>query len=580
MKEKIQALLKAVLPRLLDAVPEHIQVERTKQKAHGDFATNVALVCGKKAGMAPRVFAEQLMALIDAPEWLVKMEIAGPGFINFFVAEQTQLAVVEQVLASGTQFGCGAEKSTKIHLEYVSANPTGPLHVGHGRGAAYGSALANLLTAAGYPIHREYYVNDAGRQMDILAVSVWLRYLECHGAQVAFPSNGYKGEYIKEIASQLAARDSDLLVHDPDAVFAGVPQDETKAGQGDKEAHVDGLIVNAKNLLGEHYATVHGFALLSVLEDIQADLAEFHVTFDEWFSEKRLVDEASVQAALDKLQAGGWLYQKAGATWFKSTEFGDDKDRVLVRENGQTTYFASDAAYMINKIQRGYDELVYVLGADHHGYVPRLRALMQAFGYAPERLKVPLVQFAVLYRSGKQVQMSTRSGSFVTLRELREEVGTDAARFFYVMRKCEQHLDFDLDLAKSQSNDNPVYYLQYAHARICSVFRQLAEKGWTFDQAAGLAYLSELEDTQLPDIATALATFPELIQSAASKHEPHLLAYYLKDLAQRLHAYYNAHPFLVDDAAIRNARLCVIAAIQHVLRNGLNILGVSAPEHM
>jgi len=461
----------------------------------------------------------------------------------------------------------------------VSANPTGPLHVGHGRGAAYGAVVADLLEAVGYDVHREYYVNDAGRQMDILGTSVWLRYLELCGEALTFPSNGYRGDYVWDIAATLHREHGDDYRHPAGEVYEGVPPDAPDGG--DKEAHIDALIVSAKRLLGDNrYRYVFELGLNTILDDIRDDLGLFGVNYQEWYSERSLVESGAVNKAVDRLREAGHLYEKGGAWWFRSTDFGDEKDRVVVRENGQTTYFASDIAYHMDKLDRGFDRVIDVWGADHHGYVPRVRAALQAMGEDASRLDVLLVQFAVLYRGGEKVQMSTRSGEFVTLRELRKEVGRDAARFFYVMRKCEQHMDFDLDLAKSQSSDNPVYYVQYAHARIHAVLRQAAERLLDVSPSDGLANLDRLVEDHELALLKELSRYPEVVESAALNEEPHQLTHYLRELANGFHTYYNAHQFLVDDVALRDARIKLILATREVLRNGLNLLGVSAPEQM
>jgi len=573
--QKLQA--DNTLPTDLDI---NIQIDRTKDRQHGDFACNVALMLAKPAKRKPRDIAEAIAAALGDSGLVKKVEIAGPGFINFFLTPDAYHAVVGQVLEQGAAYGhseVGAGKP--VQVEFVSANPTGPLHVGHGRGAAYGATVANLLEAIGFNIHREYYVNDAGRQMDILAASVWLRYLEKCGESFTFPANGYKGDYVLDIAEALHKIHADKLHHAADKVFDGVPADEPQGG--DKEAHIDGLVGKAKQLLGaDGYRAVFDLGLNTVLADIREDLAEFNVTYDEWYSERSLTDSGAVQKAIERLKANGHIYEKEGAWWFKSTEFGDEKDRVVVRENGQTTYFASDIAYHMDKLERGFERVIDVWGADHHGYVPRVKAALEALGDDASKLDVLLVQFAILYRGGERVQMSTRSGSFVTLRELRDEVGNDAARFFYVLRKCEQHMDFDLDLAKSESSDNPVYYIQYAHARVCSVLRQMQEKGFTHDLDHGLSNLHLLHESHELALLVSLSHYPEVLETAALNHEPHQLAHYLRDLANEFHTYYNAHQFLVDDAKLRDARLGLILAVKQVIRNGLQLLGVSAPEAM
>jgi len=440
-----------------------------------------------------------------------------------------------------------------------------------------GATVSNLLDAAGFEVEREYYVNDAGRQMDILATSVWLRYLALCGEQLTFPSNGYKGDYIVAISQSLLDTHGETLRHDAVEVFKDIVSDEPEGG--DKEKHIDELIERARQFLGdEHYRLVFDTALHSILDDIKDDLAEFGVVYDTWFSERSIADD--VKKVVMQLEKAGHTYVKDGVTWFKSSDFGDEKDRAMVRANGLSTYFASDIAYIDNKIKRGYNQVLYMFGADHHGYTGRMLAACEALGYPREKLQFLLIQFAILYRGGERVQMSTRSGSFVTIRELRDEVGKDAARYFYVMRKYSQHMDFDLDLAKSESNDNPVYYVQYAHARICSVMRQLEQRNLAFDQGAGLAALGRLNETAETELMTLLATYPELLQRAALAHEPHQLTGYLRDLANGLHTYYSSKKVLVDDHSLRQARLCLLLAVQQVLKNGLVIIGVSAPEVM
>ncbi|WP_373019325.1 arginine--tRNA ligase [Thiomicrorhabdus sp.] len=590
MKQQIVQILMNVVQQLKDQgiLPEdthpRINVENTRDKAHGDLATNLAMMLTKAAGMPPRALAEKVVELIEAMEdrgAVEKVEIAGPGFINFFVKDDAKFAIIEQVFSLKEEFGrCNVGQGKSVLVEFVSANPTGPLHVGHGRGAAYGASVANLLAEAGFKVDKEYYVNDAGRQMDILATSVWLRYLALCGEEFDFPSNGYKGDYIFEISEELLREHGETLRKPAFEVFTGVCADEGQT-DGDKEKHIDDLISKCKNLLGaKHYETVFSLALNTILEDIKEDLKGFNVSFENWFSERSLMETGVVDAAIEKLQASGKIYEQNGALWFRSTDYGDEKDRVVVRDNGLKTYFASDIAYHFNKLERGYDILIDVWGSDHHGYVPRVKAAMQAMNTNPEALEVLLVQFAILYRGGEKLAMSTRSGQFVTLRDLRNEVGADAARFFYVQRKSEQHMDFDLDLAKSQSNDNPVYYIQYAHARISSVLEQAADKGMALDKDAGMAALEKLELEQETGLAVQLAKYPEVIARAAVAYEPHQIAYYLKDLANGLHSYYNACHFIVEDDEVRNARLTLILAVQQVLKNGLAILGVSAPEKM
>ncbi|MCW9013476.1 MAG: arginine--tRNA ligase [Gammaproteobacteria bacterium] len=586
MKHEIKTLLTQAVSSLKssDVIPDdvepNIQITRTKDPSHGDFACNLAMMLAKPAARNPRELAQLLVDALPASEHIEKVAIAGPGFINFFVSQDNTLSVIRDVMQQAETYGLsniGAGR--RVQLEFVSANPTGPLHVGHGRGAAYGATVADLLEAVGFNVHREYYVNDAGRQMDILATSVWLRYLQLNDIELVFPSNGYQGDYVIEIARDLQAQHGGNLVHPLAAVMEDIPADEPQGG--DKEIHIDALIARCKILLGDDsYLQVFDAGLNTIIQDIRDDLAGFGVVYDDWFSERTLAKRGLIKQAIDRLKDSGHIYEKGGALWFRSTDFGDEKDRVVVRDNGQTTYFASDIAYHMDKLERGFDRVIDVWGADHHGYVPRVKAALTALGDEADKLDVLLVQFAVLYRHGEKVQMSTRSGSFVTLRELREEVGTDAARFFYVMRKCEQHMDFDLDLAKSQSSDNPVYYIQYAHARICSVFRQLQEKNIQHDIAIGNQHLSLLTESHETALINSLAKYPEVVEKAALNEEPHQLAHFLRELANELHTYYNAHQFIVDQDTIRNARLNLISATQHVLHNGLKLLGVSAPEKM
>ena len=555
-------------------------IERARDAAHGDFATNAAMVNSKAAKMRPRDLAEKLVAALPATEFVSAVEIAGPGFINFRLAENALYAVIPEILRQGHSYGrsqLGVGK--RVQVEFVSANPTGPLHVGHGRGAAYGSVVADLLEAIGYEVHREYYVNDAGRQMDILSTSVWLRYLELCGEALDFPSNAYKGDYVWDIAASLHRDHGDAYRRTAAEAFDGVALDEPAGG--DKEAHIDGLIARAKQLLGDNrYRFVFELGLNVILDDIRDDLSLFGIDYQEWYSERSLTESGAVNKVVDRLREAGYLYEKNGAWWFRSTDFGDEKDRVVVRDNGQTTYFASDIAYHMDKLERGFDRVIDVWGADHHGYVPRMKAALEAMGGDASRLDVLLVQFAILYRGGEKAQMSTRSGEFITLRELRKEVGRDAARFFYVMRKCEQHMDFDLDLAKSESSDNPVYYVQYAHARIHAVLRQAAEKLIDVAPSDGSLNLDLLVEEHETDLLKTLSRYPEVVESAAGNEEPHQLTHYLRDLANNFHTYYNAHQFLVEDAALRDARIKLILATREVLRNGLNLLGVSAPEQM
>ncbi|MBK7541258.1 MAG: arginine--tRNA ligase [Candidatus Competibacteraceae bacterium] len=594
MKTHLQALMTQALEALLrDGLlagepPTDIPLERARDRTHGDFASAIALMLAKTARRKPRELAERIVAALPESDRVANVEIAGPGFINFFLTPTAYHGILADILEQGDAFGRGSlGAGRRVQVEFVSANPTGPLHVGHGRGAAFGATVANLLDAIGYQVHREYYVNDAGRQMNILAVSIWLRYLEHCGERLTFPSNGYRGDYVREIATRIYAEHGGAYVLPSARVFQGLPADETQdeAGHqvagGDKETYIDALVERARTLLGERrYGFIFDLGLKTILADIRDDLRDFGVVYEHWYSERTLEHSGVVDQSLERLRAAGYLYEQEGALWFRSSAFGDEKDRVVRRENGQTTYFASDIAYHLEKFERGFDWVIDVWGADHHGYVPRIKATLQALGENPDRLAVLLVQFAILYRNGERAPMSTRSGEFVTLRELRREIGNDAARFFYVMRKSEQHLDFDLDLAKSQSKDNPVYYIQYAHARVCSVLRQLREKGLSRDEARGNANLGLLVEPHEELLLVALSRYPEVVEAAALAHEPHQLAHYLRELANAFHTYYNEHRVLVTDDALRDARLNLSVATRQIIKNGLSLLGVSAPEVM
>jgi arginyl-tRNA synthetase len=566
----------ASMPELADAIGGlsiESTVERTRDSSHGDFASNIAMRLAKQVGKNPRELAARIVGNIGDTDTVDGVEIAGPGFINFHLRASAYHSEIEAMLDKGDDYGRQAlRESPRILLEFVSANPTGPLHVGHGRHAAFGATVGNLLEAVGYPVYREYYINDAGRQMDILGVSVLLRRLEARGADISFPEAGYRGDYIRELAGKIDTSGADNL--DAGTLLDGLPED-------DSEVIIGGLIEKAKELLGEDvFDHIRQQALESIRVDIEDDLAEFDVTFDNWYSERSLTTSDRIDDALAMLQERGMLYEKDGATWFRATDFGDEKDRVVVRANGVKTYFASDIAYHFDKRERGYDLLIDILGADHHGYLTRVRAGLEAMGYSGGDLEVMLVQFVALYRDGKKMQMSTRSGEFDTLRQLRTEVGNDAARFFYVSRSHDQHLDFDLDVAKSESNDNPVYYIQYAHARIASVFRQLADRALTWEDGKGRANLVLLNEPQERALIRALSRYPEVVELAANNRAPQHMVHYLRDLANEFHTYYNAHVFIVDDDRLRDARLALITAARTVIANGLTILGVSAPETM
>ncbi len=563
-------------------LPEYV-IERTKSREHGDYATNIALLLAKRISMNPMALAETLIGSMDANDeskHIEKVAVAKPGFINFTISRRCLLSTVRRVFEAGAEFGrqpAGSRES--VTVEFVSANPNGPLHVGHGRGAAYGATVANLLEAAGHGVQREYYVNDAGRQMDILAISVWLRYHELCGVAVRFPDNGYKGDYVIDIARALRAQEGDRLRFSALDIFEGVPDDEGQGG--DKEKHVDAMIANARRLLGDtDYRLVFNAGLDFCLTDIRNDLHGFGVDHDSFFSERSLSVDGYVQRAVEILRANGHLYEQDGALWFRATDFGDDKDRVVIRDNGVSTYFASDIGYLLSKFERGFERALYIFGADHHGYIVRLKAAAKGLGLDESKIEIQLVQFAILYRGGERVQMSTRAGSFVTLRELREEVGNDAARFFYVMRSNDQHLDFDLDLAKSHSKENPVYYIQYAITRSAGLFRKLREKQWSYNDSMAVANRELMNSDAETVLLGELMRFPEIIESAAVNRGPQILANYLRETANAFHSFYENCDILSEDEALRSTRLGLCKATAQVLSNGLSLLGVSAPERM
>lgn len=515
------------------------------QKAFGDFATNFALQAARSLHCAPRVIAGAVQQNLDCPA-VAKVDIAGPGFLNFYLHPDWLYQALADIVKKGAAYGTLPKKENgeKIQIEFVSANPTGPLHVGHGRGAAVGSALANLMKAAGYDVTREYYINDAGNQMHNLAASVNARYLELFGISCEFPENGYHGEDIIDTAKRIKAKYGDKFISMPEAErleqFQEIAKDEKLAA-------------------------------------LREDLAAFNCEFDVWFSEQTLHDSGKIRAAVETLKEKGYIYEKDGALWFRSTEFGDDKDRVVIRDNGVSTYFAADIAYHQNKFQRGFDRVINLWGADHHGYIPRMKAAMQAMGYKPEQLEILILQMVSLYRNGELVKMSKRTGKAVTLNELIEEVGTDAARFFFIMRSIDSQLDFDLTLATEHSNENPVYYVQYAHARICSIMRQMEEEHIVPDSDCDLTVLKEPAEIEL---IKKLNSYEELVETAAAERAPHRIAHYVYELAGLFHSFYNECRVLGVDPALQQARLALIIAVGNTLRHGLMILGVSAPEHM
>lgn len=567
------------------SLDQSIDIERCKDPAHGEYASNIALKYAKLFNMNPRQLADELVVRVPLMTSVAGMEVAGPGFINIRLARNSITSVLRRIVEQGDKFGClRPKKPARVLIEFVSANPTGPLHVGHGRGAAYGDSLANLLEANGHRVEKEYYVNDAGRQMDILALSVYWRYLELCGVARPLPKGLYQGDYVTAIARSLHQQEGVSLIHNQEEWLPDEPEvdreEEIDAALRDK--WIDSAIAALRSALGEEdYRKVFARALNNGLADIRTDLEAFGVQFNRWYPEHELFTSGKVKKTLEKLAASGCLYQKDGATWFNAKRFGDEKDRVVRRENGVTTYFASDIAYHLDKYERGYDYMIDVFGADHHGYLARVRAALTALELDPSRLIVALVQFAVLYRNGAKMQMSTRSGEFVTLNALAQEVGSDAARFFYLMRKPEQHLDFDLDLAVSNSKDNPFYYVQYAHARTCRMLEKAAENGATFLPQAALDYRNSLHQPEETTLINVLRRYPDVVLSAGRGLAPHQVIHYLRDLATAWHQFYDAgYKVIHEQQELREARLLLTWCVGQVLRNGLRIVGVQARERM
>jgi arginyl-tRNA synthetase len=555
MKHIIKNMVIAAARKAVDAgmlvsghVPE-MEIEVPKHESQGDLSTNFAMVSAAIQKMAPRKIAEAVIAHMEPEDRIDKIEVAGPGFINFFLRPSAWHPVVDQVLAADDRYGASDfGQKERVQVEFVSANPTGPLHVGHGRGAAVGDAVGNILRFAGFSVSKEYYINDSGRQIRTLGTSVWFRLLELAGNTVDFPEDCYKGDYIKDLAREVLDREG------PDFIN----RDEDKA-----------IDVCARYAAGR------------ILEQIRYDLADFGVTFDQWFSEQSLYDSGRVQQSIDVLKKEGRVYEKDGALWFRTQDFGDEKDRVVVRSNGLTTYFASDIAYHQEKYERGFDRVIDVWGADHHGYINRLAAAVMAFGKQRDRFQVILVQLVNLLRGGKPVQMSTRAGEFVTLKDIVDEVGKDAARFMFLSRSYDSGLDFDLEVAKQKSSDNPVYYVQYVHARISGILAKAKtlhpEMDVDFTQGQYLSKLVAQEEIQL---IKTLAGFPEQVEKSAATCHPHVIFTYLMTLATAFHAYYNRHKVITEDTELTLARVSLVLAVKKVIRNGLFLLGVSAPERM
>jgi arginyl-tRNA synthetase len=554
MKEKLKSIISDAISRayknkeLPSAEFPEIEVEVPKITSHGDFSTNIAMVNASIQKMPPRKIAETILKYIEDPSRIIaKTEIAGPGFINFFIETVSWHPVLRRIHQEDIGYGASnIGRGKKIQVEYVSSNPTGPLHVGHGRGAAVGDSVANILRCCGYDVQKEYYINDSGRQINTLGKSVYLRYKELLGENIQFPPECYQGDYIRDYAKEIMDRKGKALLD-----------------QGEEET----ILFCAR------------FAAGHIIKEIRQDLFDFGVEFDNWFSEQSLYDTGKVNAVVEDFKDKHMIYKKEGALWFKTTDFGDEKDRVVVRKNGKTTYFASDIAYHMDKFARGFDRVIDVWGADHHGYISRVTSAIEASGLGRDRFNVILVQLVNLLREGEPVAMSTRAGEFVTLNEVVKEVGRDAARFIFLTRHHESPLDFDLELAKKKTNDNPVFYVQYVHARISSILRKGLEKGLSefgWDEAA-ITMLQEPEELHL---IKTMDRYPEVVEDSANYMEPHRITFYLMDLASSFHAYYNKHRVLSDEPMLSKARLCLVLAVQKVIRNGLSLLGVSAPEKM
>ena len=581
MKEKIKESLRSIIIDLYgssDSIHDEfeISIQDNKENQYGDLASNVALVLAKPLKRNPKEIAEEIKGKFITDKEIVKVDVAGPGFINFFLSKESHGAILRDISIQKDKFGKFESNNKKVLIEYVSSNPTGPLHVGHGRGAVFGSVLSRLLKEAGFQVDEEYYVNDFGRQMNILSVSLWIRYAQIFDKNIKMLNNGYQGDYLIVIAQHLKKLRSDELFDDDDEIKSLLEYENE-----DAEKHTDEVIDSIKSKLNDEFSYVRDFALREILELIKEDLLEFGVDHNKWFSESSLYESEShdlskVDQSIDELSSKGFVYEKEGAIWFKSSELGDDKDRVLKRGNGEFTYFASDVAYHLDKYDRGYDRIINIWGSDHHGYLPRVKAAVEASEKNVEKLEVVFIQFANLIRAGKKVTMSTRSGEFITLKELIEEVTSEAARFFYINRKADQHLDFDLDLAKEQSKDNPLYYIQYAHARICSVLR----KSKVQEEELTTSELGLLDSNKEIEIQKILKQYPPLIERAALASEPHLICYYLKDLASIFHSYYNTEKFIVEDQKLMNSRLFLLSGVKQVIYNGLTVLGINAPHEM
>ena len=585
MKAYIETCIKQSLAKLIeakeltgvDAVPFSYKVGEVKDKKHGDYTSNIAFILAKQTNpiLKPEEVAHLIKKNIAPCGKIAKIEVAPAGFLNFFVAKIHQYKIITDILIAKNKYGCAdTHKNKRILLEFVSANPTGPLHIGHGRSAAYGSTLANLMRAIGFEVDCEYYVNNAGRQMDILTVSIYLRYLELLGIKnLSFPQNAYQGDYIYHIAKDLCTKYQHKFKHSYDDIYVDIDKKD------DAESKMDGFISNIKDALKDDYEKIFNISTEKILDTIKKDLATFGISYKHWFLEKDLMRLGLIDKTIERLKYSGFTYKKDGALWFKSSKFGDEKDRVILRKNGQSTYFASDIAYHDEKFSRQvngktYHKIINIFGADHHGYIPRIKAAMKALRHDEKKMQVLLVQFANLYRGKERIAMSTRSGNFITLKSLYTEVGIDATRFFYILRRSEQHLDFDINLAKSKTMNNPVYYIQYAHARICSILKKADNK------TQNDIDFSLLNSPHEQNLMSELSRYQNILTAAALNYEPHKLANYLQTLAAYMHSYYGAQRMLVNNKNVLNARLALLRSIKQIIKNGLSLLGVRAVESM
>ena len=579
MKDKLKKIIRSSIKEG-DLIEEdlintfEIEISQSTQSDHGDFSSNIALKISGKANIKPLKVAEIISRTIERPKWLTKIEVAPPGFINFFVDDRTKADLLTSILEQENNYGSFPTNSEdSILLEFVSSNPTGPLHVGHGRHAAYGDSLAKILRKAGHTVSCEYYINDSGRQIDILVLSVLLALINKKESLLTVPAACYQGSYISsltEVIPKQAIAEINKL---------SIPGLKVKETDEDREA--DALISIIKDSVGESiFEEVTASVIDKMIKIIKSDLSSFGVEFDHWFSEKTMINHSKIDMALKKLKTKKALFNKDGATWLNTTAYGDDKDRVVLRDDGRSTYFASDIAYHADKKERGFDKLINILGSDHHGYINRLKGGLASMDYNPEDLEIVLMQFVTLYRGKKKVQMSTRSGEFIPMRELYEEVGIDAARFIYVSRSYDQHLDFDLELAKEQSNLNPVYYIQYANARICSVMKEIEKKGYKNDHGLGIKNIGSLDSKHESELITMLQKYPDIIKTSAEQRAVNKLSNYLKDIAQLFHSYYGKQKFVIDEDETRNARVILLRCVSIVIKDGLSLLGVSAPSKM